>query len=148
VARKDGIKVAVAAVATRVATTLVRRLKKKEKREKKPLFDIRLVDKRCVPLEDGLKTLPPNVASAIEEVVGTSSVYRLCLETYEGGDVPGGRAEVMSLRLLLAPDIIAMRLLRALGELGLHPSAERRELGWAVYFQKPPVAQTQIQSAD
>jgi len=129
------IKAAVVASAVGAAVLIHRRKKKKE--EKKPLFDIRLVGERCVPLEEGVKTLPPNVASAIEEVVGPSQVYRLCVQTYEGGDVPGGRAEVMALKMLFAPDMIVVRLLRVLDELGLQPSAESRELGWIVYFQKP-----------
>jgi len=140
------VKAVVVTVSVGLTALLIRRRKKggqKEEEKKKPLFDIRLADKRCVPLEDGLKMLPSNVASAIEKVLGMpSEVYKLCLETYKGEDVPGGRSEVMSLKLLFAPDIIAMNLLKALGELGLHPRAEKRELGWAIYFQnqQPPTA--------
>jgi hypothetical protein len=129
---------AVAGLAGLIIMSAVKEESTEEKETKKPLFDIKLVNEKCVPLEDGVKTLPPNVASAIEKVIGMPSrVYKLCVQTYEGEDVPGGRAEVMALKMLFAPEMIVVRLLSALGELGLHPSAQSRELGWVVYFQKP-----------
>jgi hypothetical protein len=54
----------VAAVAALVVLLRSGQPRREKEEEKEPLFDIRLVDKKCVPLEEGIKTLPPNVAAA------------------------------------------------------------------------------------
>jgi predicted lipid-binding transport protein (Tim44 family) len=128
--------VALAVVAAAAAGALLMRLNAAdaEERERKPLFDVRLADEKCVPLEEGVKALPAKAAEVVREVLGTvGRLNELCFQAYEGGDVSGGRSEAAVFKLFFVPDAVAMRLARMLSELG-PVSAVRRGLVWYVYF--------------
>ena len=117
---------AVATVAT--FAILLRHLKGKLA-EKKPLFDIRLVEEKCIPLEEGVDKFP-ELKKALKGIVLFNTLNQICFRTYEGEDVPGGRAEAVFLKLLFTPVEIAVRVMRALEEHGIKFNARNRGLTW------------------
>ncbi len=122
--------VAAAVVAAGAALViLLRQRPPEEKPEKKPLFDIRLVEERCVPLEESIDRFP-ELKGALKGIVPFNSLNQICFRTYEGEDVPGGRARAMFLKLLFTPVEIAVRVMSALEERGIKFNAWNRGLTW------------------
>jgi len=107
-----------------------------EKKEKKPLSDIRLVEEECVPMEEGIDKLP-EVKKALSGVVWFGGLDEICYRTYEGEDVPGGRAEVVVLKFLFTPVEIAVKIMSALERRGIEFSAWNRGLTWEIQIVLP-----------
>jgi len=129
--------VAAAVVASGAALViLLRQRPQEEKTEKKPLFDIRLAEERCAPLEESIDKFP-ELKKALKGIVPFNSLNQICFRTYEGEDVPGGRAEAMFLKLLFTPIEIAVRVMRALEEHGIKFNAWNRGLTWEFQIVLP-----------
>ncbi len=127
-----GFSPAVAAAVVAASAALVILLRQRlpeEKVEKKPLFDIRLVEEECIPLEEGIDKFP-ELKKALKGVIPFNSLNQICFRTYEGEDVPGGRAKATFLKLLFTPVEIAVRVMRALEEHGIEFGAWNRGLTW------------------
>jgi hypothetical protein len=109
-----------------------------KKKEKKPLFDIRLVEEKCVPMEEGIDRLP-EVKKALSGVVRFGYLNKICYRTYEGEDVPGRRAETVFLVFLLTPVEIAVKVMSALERHGIEFSAWNRGLTWEIQVVPPHI---------
>ena len=127
---------AATAVAGLSGWVMVRAGSTEEKKKKKPLFDIRLVKEECVPMEEGIDKLP-EVKKALSGVVRFGYLDQICYRTYEGEDVPGGRAETVFLVFLLTPIEIAVKIMSALERHGIKFSAWNRGLTWEIQIIPP-----------
>ena len=112
---------------------LVGKFFRRKREQKKRLFDIEVEKEECFELGRGLDMLPA-VKNALKGVVPMDGVFdEVCFMTLVGEDVPGGRAEIASIRLFFANPVVVHRALKALEGLGIKASARNYGLHGAVW---------------